>query len=141
LKPAAAVAGFIFLCAASGLADTPNAPSNAPQSRKPARSAAQGKTDAPPATDFDGLEYTEEQKSELSKIHQDTEAHKAAVVKSETLSEDQKNAMLLGYTRMEYGRTFKVLSPAQQKRVRQRVLARKAADKPKPIHKPQAPLN
>ena len=36
--------------------------------------------------------------------------------------------MLLGYTRMEYGEMFKVLTPEQQKQVRQKIHARRAAD-------------
>lgn len=138
-KSAAAAAGLILLSVVSGLADTPNAPSNAVQSRKPARSTAQQKAEPLPANDFDGLEYTDEQKAELSKIHRETEANKAAVVKDDKLNEDQKNAMLVGYTRIEYGRTFKVLTPAQQRKVRQRMNARKAADKP--VRKPQPPSN
>ena len=134
-----AVAGFLLLSVSSGLANTPNAPSNAAQSRKPVRSTAQQKAEPLPANDFDGLDYTEEQKAELLKIHRETEANKAAIVKDDKLNEDQKNAMLVGYTRMEYGRTFQVLTPAQQRKVRQRMNARKAADKP--ARKPQPPAN
>jgi len=141
-KSATAVAGWIILLVTSGLANTPNTPntpSNAAQSRKPARSVAQAKAEPVPANDFDGLDYTEEQKAEMSKIHREIEANKAAVVKDDKLNEDQKNAMLVGYTRMEYGRTYQVLTPAQQKTVRQRMNARKAAGKP--VHKPQPPVN
>ena len=138
-KSAAAAAGLILLSVVSGMADTTNAPSNTAQNRKPARSVAQTKADSLPANDFDGLDYTEEQKAALSKIHHEIESNKAAVVKDDKLNEDQKNAMLLGYTRMEYGRTYQVLNPAQQKKVRQRMLARKAADKP--VRKPQPPAN
>ena len=36
--------------------------------------------------------------------------------------------MLLGYTRMEYGMIYNVLSPSQKRQVSQRIRARKAAD-------------
>ena len=52
----------------------------------------------------------------------------AAVVKDEKLSEDQKDAMLDGFRRMERGQVFKLLTPEQQKEVRERVRARRAAE-------------
>jgi hypothetical protein len=126
-KAVVVAAGLLFVI--PGQADSPNTPSNTAQAPKAAAHAAQQKHDPAPANDFAGLDYTDEQKSQLSKIHQETESQKAAVVKDQNLNADQKNAMILGYTRMEYGRTYKVLSPAQQKQVRQRMLARKSADK------------
>jgi hypothetical protein len=74
------------------------------------------------------LNYTDAQKAELDRIHRETESRKEAVAKDRHLTEDQKDAMLLGYTRIEYGEAFKVLSPDQQKQVRQRLAARKASD-------------
>jgi Spy/CpxP family protein refolding chaperone len=126
-KAVVVTAGILF--AIPGWADSPNTPSNAAQAPKPAAHTAQQQHDPAPANDFSGLDYTDEQKAQLSKIHQETESQKATVVKDPNLNADQKNAMILGYTRMEYGRTYRVLSPAQQKQVRQRMLARKSADK------------
>jgi hypothetical protein len=89
---------------------------------------AQPKKDSSPQDDFDGLNYTDEQRAEINKIHRETESNKSAVVNDEKLTSDQKNAMLLGYTRMEYGRMFRTLSTEQQRKVRKRILARRAAD-------------
>lgn len=97
---------------------TPNAVS---QSSQPRRNAAA-------QDDFAGLSYTDEQKAQLEKIHQDLLLRKGLIVKDDKLSPEQKDAMLMGYARMEYGQIFKVLTPEQQKQVRQKIQARRAAD-------------
>jgi Spy/CpxP family protein refolding chaperone len=50
------------------------------------------------------------------------------VARDQKLTADQKDAMLLGYTRMESGRIYKVLTPEQRKEVNQRIRARRAAE-------------
>jgi hypothetical protein len=122
------VAGFIFLCAVPGIVRADNTQQGTAQAPKVVSPGAQQKSAALPPDDFAGLNYTDEQKSELDKIHRDTESHKEAVVKDEKLTTDQKNAMLLGYTRMEYGMRFKALSPEQKRQVCKRMLDRRAAD-------------
>jgi hypothetical protein len=125
VKSVVIATGLLPLFAIPGKADSPHAA----QTARTVSHAAQSKRDAAPTNDFAGLDYTDDQRAELSKIHEDTESQKAAVVKDQTLTADQKDAMLLGYTRMEYSRTYKVLSPLQQRQVRQRILARRAAEK------------
>ena len=53
------------------------------------------------------------------------------VVKDEKLSPDQKEAMLQGYRRLERGQVFKLLTPEQQREVRKRISARRAAEQEK----------
>jgi hypothetical protein len=130
---------FASLFAVSAMAGAQGVHSSVVQASYASSHEIQSKGDSLPPDDFAGLSYTEEQKSELDKIHRETESNKAAVARDEKLNADQKNAMLLGYTRMEYGRTFKVLSPEQQRQVRQRILARRAADQA--AHKQQPPRN
>jgi Spy/CpxP family protein refolding chaperone len=137
-KAVAIAAGFTFLCAAPGLALEKSAPPVVAQTNA-TRPGTQQKKDALPADDFAGLNYTDAQKAELDKIHRETESRKEMVVKDRQLNSDQKDAMLLGYTRMEYAQAFKVLSPEQQKQVRQRLLARKASDQA--AQKKQPPRN
>jgi hypothetical protein len=127
-KPFAVAAGFIFLCAAPGQARALSAAYDAAQTRKPAARGTQPKADSLPADDFAGLNYTDEQQAEIDGIHRETESHKATVAKDENLTADQKDAMILGYTRMEYGLVFKALTPDQRRQVRQRMSARRAAD-------------
>jgi Spy/CpxP family protein refolding chaperone len=79
--------------------------------------------------DFAGLTYTEEQSAQIAKIQKETDTKRAAVAGSQTLTDEQKNAFLVGYTRLEYGEIYKVLTPEQQKMVRQRVTARHAQEK------------
>lgn len=120
---------IVFLLAAPASARAQSAQPREALSQRTASSATQTKQEASPADDFAEMSYTDNQKEEIDKIHHETELSKAAVVRDSKLNEDQKNAMLLGYTRMEYGRKFQVLSPQQQKIVRQRVLARREADR------------
>jgi|ERR1700719_2206848 len=127
-KPAAVAAGLIFVWAAPGLTCAQSAPPRPVQTSTLSSTGAQANKDSFPADDFAGLSYTDEQKAEIDKIRLDTKSRKAVVAKDEKLTSDQKDAMLLGYTRMEYGRIYKVLSPEQQRQVRQRVRARRTAD-------------
>lgn len=121
-------AGLVFLIAMPGLARAQNAQPFAAQAPNGALQGTQPQSNPTPPSDFDGLTYTDEQRAEIDKIHRDTEARKAVVAKSEQLSVDQKDAMILGYSRLEYGQVFRVLSPEQQKQVRQKLTARKDAD-------------
>jgi len=124
-----AVTGLLILVSAlPRLACAQNLPSGAVQTPHATSAGTQHHADSVPADDFADLNYTDEQKAQIEEIHRDTEAHKSAVVNDQKLNEDQKNAMLVGYSRIEYGRMLNVLSPAQQKKVRQRIAARKLAD-------------
>ena len=82
-----------------------------------------------PAEYFEGLDYTPEQKAQIDKIQHDAEMRKAVVVKDQKLDQDQKDAMLAGFTKLEYGAIFKVLTPEQQRQVREKVKAHQAAMK------------
>jgi hypothetical protein len=127
-KPVAIVGGFIFLCAVPGLTRAQSAPPGPVQAPKVASSGAQMKRDSLPVDDFAGLKYSEEQKTEIDQIQRNTKALMDAVAKDDKLTADQKDAMLLGYKRIEYGQVYKVLTPEQQRQVRQRIQARRAQD-------------
>jgi Spy/CpxP family protein refolding chaperone len=51
-----------------------------------------------------------------------------AVARDERLNADQKDAMLQGYTRIEYRRVYAVLTPEQQMQIRKSVRSRREAD-------------
>lgn len=127
-KSLAISAGFLFLFAIQGLGRTYGAPTGGAQAPTPALPGSQSDSHSSPAEYFQGLEYTPEQKAQIDKIHRDTEMRKAAVAKDEKLNQDQKDAMLAGYTHLEYSSIFKVLTPEQQRQVREKIRARKAAD-------------
>jgi Spy/CpxP family protein refolding chaperone len=128
-QPFTVAAGFFLLCAAPGLTRGAQMASPGPaQAPKMASPAAQAKKDSDPLDDFAGLNYTDEQKAEIEKVRLDTRKRREAVAKDEKLSADQKDAMLLGYTRIEYGRIYEVLSPDQKRQISQRARARRAAD-------------
>lgn len=119
---ALAVQTMMFI-PASGLT---RAQSPVPQMVQP--SASSGAQRDPYADAFAGLTYTAQQKEAIVKIKQDMTFRKAAVLKDDKLTQDQKNAMLSGYTRMEYGLIFKQLSSAQQGQVSTRMHARRASE-------------
>jgi Spy/CpxP family protein refolding chaperone len=134
-KSMAATAGLMCLIAGPALARVNKAPQGAalPSIQAPIAATAQAPSEARSKTaaitdDFAGLTYTDEQKAQIAKIHQDSDSKKAKVASAQTLDGDQKDAMILGYTRMEYGEIFKVLTPEQQKQVRKRMQSRKLAD-------------
>jgi len=127
-KSLAVAGGLIFLCAAPGLTRAQSAPPGPVQAPKVTSSGPQAKKGSLPADDFAGLTYSAEQKTEIDQIQRTTKAHMDAVVNDQTLSADQKEAMLLGYKRIEYSQVFKVLTPEQQRQVRQKISARQAAD-------------
>ena len=121
----AIAAGFFFLCVAPGLARGQNAPVQTPQLDS---SGAQPKGNALPPDDFAGLDYTDEQKVEIDQIRREAKAHKDVIAKDGKLTPDQRDAMLLGYTRVEYGQVYRVLTPEQRRQVRHRINARRTAD-------------
>lgn len=134
-KTVAIPAGFLFLLAGQGLACAYSTPAGGVQTPTPAMPGPQTDTSSSPAEYFQGLEYTPEQKAEIDKIHRDAEIRKAAAAKDEKLTQDQKDAMFVGYTHLEYGSIFKLLTPEQQRQVREKVRARKAAQKKDPPQK------
>ena len=77
---------------------------------------------------FAGLTYTDEQKEAIIKIRKDIASRKAAVLKDEKLTQSQKDAMLTGYSRIEYGLIYKELTHEQQKQVSARMRALRASD-------------
>ncbi|MGC1451128.1 MAG: hypothetical protein WA830_13955 [Candidatus Sulfotelmatobacter sp.] len=127
-KPVVVAAGFILLCAAAGQSRAQSASPGAAHTPMATSSGTHPKTSSVLEDDFAGLNYTDEQKTEIEKIHLNTKSLQDKVAKDDKLTGDQKDAMLLGYTRMEYGEMFKVLTPEQQKQVRQKMRARRAAD-------------
>jgi len=131
-------AGFLLLCAAPGLTRAQSSPPRTAQTHK-APPAARPKSDVQPTDDFAGLKYTDDQKEKIDQIHQDMKSRMDLVVKDEKLSPDQKDAMLQGYRRLERSQVFKLLTPEQQREVRKRISARRAAEQEKKKKKPSLP--
>lgn len=118
---------FLFLCAAPVVG---SAQSSATASMEGPKlfSPAPAKAGSFPADDFSGFDYTPEQKAEIDRIQKGMKAQMDVVAKDQKLSADQKDAMILGYSRMEYGRMYTVLTPVQRRQVQQRIRARRIAD-------------
>src|SRR5215469_17794696 len=95
-------------------------PSTVQASKPTSSSRAQSERDSRSDV-FAGLSYTEEQKAAIDKIHQETASRTDVVLKDNKLAADQKDAMLVGYSRMEFAFMYKVLTPEQQRQVRERI--------------------
>ena len=132
----AVAAGFSFLCLAPGAARAQSTAPPAIPNRQMAPRPTQPANSSIMEDDFAGLNYTDEQKAEIDKIHAETKAHEDLVSKDEKLNADQKDAMLLGYTRLEYGQIYTVLTPEQKKQVQKKIHARRAADEAAKMHTP-----
>ena len=130
-------AGLIMSLTVPGSARGDNPQNRPAPTPNPASSAPQKITSV--ADYFAGLDFTDEQKASIEKVKQDSEAKKALVAKDTKLDDYQKGAMITGYTRLEYGEIFKLLTPAQQKVVRQRMAANKAANQKARRPAPPAP--
>jgi hypothetical protein len=129
VKRVAIAAGFLFLCGAPSLMHGQSSLPGPGQTPRPASSATRPRKDADPQNDLAGLKFTPEQQAKIDQIQQDFKSRTDTVANDGTLNPDQKEAMLKGLRRMENGEVFKVLTPAQQKEVRKKVLDRRAAAK------------
>lgn len=120
--------GFALLFALPLLAGAQSAPPRGARSSRVVSTGNQSKANVQFSDDFAGLTFTDEQKAAIEKIHEDAESFKSQIVKDEKLNDDQKSAMLVGYARIEYSRKLTVLTREQQRTVRQRLQARRAAE-------------
>ena len=128
-RQVALAAGLFFLSAAPRLTrGQSNAPSPAPTPQLASPAARPG-VDSRPKDIFAGLTFTPEQQAKIRRIHQDFKSRREAVVQDDKLSADQKQAMMEGFHRLENGEVFKVLTPEQQKQIRESAAARRTADR------------
>lgn len=122
-KRVAVGAGLFFLFTLPALTrpqSSPPAPTRIPHRTSPPPRAKKASTSA---DIFAGLQYTEDQKAKISKIHEDMKSRMDAVIKDGKLGPEQKGAFLEGFERMERSEVYKVLTPQQQIEVRKRMQA------------------
>jgi Spy/CpxP family protein refolding chaperone len=135
MKTLVAAGGFLFLSAAPELAlgqsSQPGATASAPMK---SASAPRGKSAVPPDL-LEGITLADDQKAKIGQIREETKSHLAAVANDKTLSPEAADAMSRGYQRLENGKILEVLTPEQQRQVRQRIAAWRAS-----TGKPQYPL-
>jgi Spy/CpxP family protein refolding chaperone len=117
----------LTLCAVAGT-HAQNSPANASPKTNATPHSAQ-KVEGNLADDFAGLQYSDEQKAQIDQIQKELNSRRQALIKDQALDADQKQAMLLGYTRLAYGRMFEVLTPEQQRQVRKKISDRRTAQK------------
>ena len=127
-------AGLLFLCMLAGLAVGQSAPAGAaPDARMASTATPPGKS-AAPLDMLEGLTLADEQKAKIAQIREDTKSRVLVMERDRQLSPEAADAMRRGYQRLENGRILEVLTPEQQKQVRARVAAWRAAKE-----KPQYP--
>ena len=132
-KPAPFAAGLFFLSTVPAIISAQSSPPPPTTTETPHPRAKQ----APVPTDiFAGLQYTEDQKAKISKIHEDIKSRMDTVIKDDKLSPDQKGAFLQGFERMERSEVYKVLTPEQQTEVLKRM---RALREQKELEKKKAP--
>ena len=132
-KPVAVAAGLFFLSTVPALTrgqSSPTPPAEIPQTTSPPPRATKAQR---PTDIFAGLQYTEDQKAKIEKIHQDMKLRRDAVIKDDKLNPEQKDAFFQGFERMERSQIYEVLTPEQKTEVRKRLAAQhqKAQKEPK----------
>ena len=137
VKRTVVAGGFLFLCVAPRLSLGQASPAGAALSRRVKPAAPQPRNSAPPPPDLlAGLTLTDDQKAKIDRIREDTKSRLAAVTNDHKLGPEVKDAMLGGFQRMENTKIFEVLTPEQQREVRKRVSAWRAAA---PHNQPPSP--
>jgi len=126
VTPVGVVAGIFFLCAAAGLTGAQSSP---PGPVRTPHMAARPKGDVQPTDYFAGLNFTADQQAKIGEIRRNMKLRMDAVVNDQKSTAEQKDAMLAGLRRMENGEIFKLLTPEQQKEVRERIRLRRAAER------------
>ena len=141
VKRVVVAGGFLFLCAAPRLSLGQSSPAGAARSPRIRPTSAQRGKYISPSEFLAGLTLTDDQKAKINQIREDTKSRLAAVAKDEKLGPEVKNAMLGGYQRIENSQIFDVLTPEQQREVRTRMAAlRAAARQPQnPLERPPVP--
>ena len=122
-------AGLLFLSVLPGLTGAESVPPASTPTQPMTPPAARPQKLAESMDEFAGLKFTDDQRTKIRQIHQNTKASMDAVVKSDKLSPEQKGAMLQGYQHRERAEVYKLLTPEQQTEVRKRILARREASK------------
>ena len=125
----ATAAGLLLVSAIPDRTSGQSLPATSAETPLKTTPPARAKRAPDPLEDFAGLNFNEEQKAKIQQIRQDIKSRMDAVAQDQKLNPDQKEAMLLGFQRMERSQVFEVLTPEQQSEVRKRVQARRKAEK------------
>jgi Spy/CpxP family protein refolding chaperone len=126
VKTVVAAGGFLFLCAAPGLAlGQASQPGAAPPASLNSALAPRGKSATPPDL-LEGVKLTDDQRAKIDQIRAETKSRVAAVANDKKLSPEAADSFLRGYQRMENVKILEVLTPEQQKEVRNHVAAWRA---------------
>jgi hypothetical protein len=120
---ATVVAELFFLSAAPGLAHAQRGNAALMQTPHMVSPGIQPAHDTLATDDLAGLKFTDDQKSKIDEVHQHMAMRKDAVIKSDKLNAEQKEAMIAGLGRMERGQIVKLLTPEQQREVLTKVRA------------------
>ena len=118
---ATAAAGLFSLSTAPGLMGAQVALPALVQPPRMASPAVRPMRDTRTTEEFAGLKFTDDQKVKIDEVHQHMAMRKDAVLKSDKLNAEQKEAMVAGLGRMERGQIVKLLTPEQLREVLKKV--------------------
>jgi hypothetical protein len=116
-RRAAVVAELFLLSASPGLALAQRANPALMQTEHMVSSGVRAAQDTRAMDDLAGLKFSDDQKAKIDEVHQHMAIRKDAVIKSDQLNAEQKEAMIAGLGRMERGQIVKLLTPEQQREV------------------------
>ncbi len=141
VKRVTVAAGFFLLCAAPGLSREQSSPPGSAPPPHTTPSPIRAMNDTSPPDFFAGLTLTDEQKAKIDKIHEDTKSRLEAVANDKKLTPEVKDAMVQGFHRIGNSKIFAVLTPDQQREVRQRISAWRASVRQRrdELQKPRPP--
>ena len=122
-RRATVVAELLFLSASPGLAHAQRANPALMQTEHMVSPGVRAAQDTRATDDLAGLKFTDDQKAKIDDVHQHMAIRKDAVIKSDQLNAEQKEAMIAGLGRMERGQIVKLLTPEQQREVLKKVRA------------------
>jgi hypothetical protein len=117
------VVELLFLAAAPGLAHAQRGDPALMQTPHMVSPGIQPAHETRATDDLAGLKFTEDQKAKIDEVHQHMATRKDAVIKSDKLNAEQKEAMIAGLGRMERGQIVKLMTPEQQREVLKKVRA------------------
>ena len=127
VKPVVVAGGFLFLCAAPKLTFGQSSPLDAVPPPPMRSASAPPHSSTPPPDLLAGLTLTDDQQVKIDQIREDTRSRLAAVANDKRLSPEAADAMFRGFQRIENGKILEVLTPDQQREVRRRMSAWRAA--------------
>jgi Spy/CpxP family protein refolding chaperone len=127
MKRLAITAGLLAMCSAPAIVSAQeSSPSQTPQA-DPGQQAAGPQHGPRHQDELANLNLTDDQKTQVQKIRQDTKSQSEAVKGDTTLTPDQQHAKMQEIHKASHEQILALLTPEQRKQMKSDEMARKAA--------------